>query len=54
MFDRATFTNVFKPVEEAESLPPCCYTSQDFYNLEVKNLFMRVWNFFGRRNSTPA
>ncbi|MDD9903534.1 MAG: hypothetical protein OXT06_08200, partial [Rhodospirillaceae bacterium] len=47
MFDRAAFANVFKPVEEAESLPPWCYTSQDFYDLEVKNLFMRVWNFFG-------
>ena len=47
MFDRAAFTNVFKPEEEAESLPPWCYTSPEFYELEVKNLFMRVWNFFG-------
>jgi len=47
MFDRAEFANVFKPVEEAETLPPWCYTSQEFYDLEVKNLFMRVWNFFG-------
>ena len=47
MYDRASFANVFKPVEEAESLPPWCYTSQEFYDLEVKNLFMQVWNFFG-------
>ena len=47
MYDRTSFANVFKPVEEAESLPPWCYTSQDFYDLEVKNLFMQVWNFFG-------
>jgi len=47
MYDRASFANVFKPVEQAESLPPWCYTSQEFFDLEVKNLFMRVWNFFG-------
>ena len=47
MFDRAAFANIFKPVEEAETLPPWCYTSQEFYDLEVKNLFKRVWNFFG-------
>ena len=47
MYDRADFVNVFKPVEQAESLPPSCYVSEEFYGLEVKNLFMKVWNFFG-------
>lgn len=47
MYDRAAFANVFKPVEQAESLPPWCYTSQEFFDLEVRNLFMRVWTFFG-------
>ena len=47
MYDRAAFANVFKPVEQAESLPPRCYTSQEFFDLEVRNLFMRVWTFFG-------
>ena len=46
-FERAAFANVFKAVEEAESLPPWCYTSQAYYDLEVENLFSRVWNFFG-------
>ena len=46
-FDRAAFANVFKAVEEAESLPPWCYTSKDYYDLEVENLFSRSWNFFG-------
>ena len=47
MYDRAAFANVFKPVEQAESLPPWCYTSQEFFDLELRNLFMRVWTFFG-------
>ena len=47
MYDRASFANVFKPVEQAESLPPWCYTTQAFFDVEVENLFMRVWNFFG-------
>lgn len=47
MFDRAQYRNVFKPVEQAETLPPWCYTSEAFYQAEVNNLFMKTWNFFG-------
>ena len=45
--DRATFDGVFNAVEEAETLPAWCYTSEAYYRLEVENLFSRVWNFFG-------
>ncbi len=53
-FDRSAFANVFKAVEEAESLPPWCYTSRDYYDLEVENLFSRVWNFFGHVDQVAA
>jgi phenylpropionate dioxygenase-like ring-hydroxylating dioxygenase large terminal subunit len=53
MYDRASFANVFKPVEQAESLPPSCYASPEFFDLEVKNLFMSVWNFFGHVDQVP-
>ena len=47
MFDRTQYANVFKPVEQAETLPAWCYTSSDYYRAEVRNMFMKVWNFFG-------
>lgn len=53
MFDRAQYANVFKPVEEAETLPAWCYTSPEFYKAEVQNMFMKVWNFFGHVDQIP-
>ena len=47
MFDPDQYANVFKPVEQAETLPPWCYRSEEFYQAEVTNLFMKTWNFFG-------
>lgn len=47
MFDRARYAGIFKPVEEAETLPGWCYHDPAYYQAEVKNLFMKVWNFFG-------
>lgn len=47
ILDRSAYLSVMKPVEEAETLPPWCYTSEEYYKLEVENLFMKVWNFFG-------
>ena len=53
MFDRAQYANVFKPVEQAETLPAWCYTSPDYYRAEVENMFMKVWNFFGHVDQVP-
>ena len=53
-FDRSAFANVFKPVEDAESLPPWCYTSRAYSDLEAENLFPRVWNFFGHVDQVAA
>ena len=47
IFDRSHYQNVYKPVEEAETLPAWCYTSEEFHKAEIENLFMKTWNFFG-------
>ncbi len=37
-----------RPAEAAESLPPRCYSSQDFLDLEIERLFRRGWHCVGR------
>jgi len=34
-------------------MPTECYTSQEFYNLETKKIFHKVWNFVGRADLVP-
>ncbi|MCP4329802.1 MAG: Rieske 2Fe-2S domain-containing protein [Alphaproteobacteria bacterium] len=53
MFDPATYAKSRLPVTEAETLPAWCYTSEDYHRAEIKNLFMKVWNFFGRVDRIP-
>ena len=53
MFDRAQYANIFKPVEQAETLPAWCYTSEEYYQAEVRNMFMKTWNFFGHVDQIP-
>lgn len=36
------------PLELASTLPPVCYTSQDWYDLEVERIFMKEWLCVGR------
>ena len=36
------------PLLEADTMPTECYTSRDFYDLEIKKIFYKVWNFVGR------
>ena len=51
LFDPHTYANVRKPLLEAETLPPACYTSEEFFQKEVENIFMKVWNFVGRADT---
>ncbi len=44
---------VRRPLLEAETLPPWCYTSRDFYDREVERIFARCWNFMGRADRIP-
>jgi phenylpropionate dioxygenase-like ring-hydroxylating dioxygenase large terminal subunit len=53
LFDPATYACVRRPLEEAETLPPHCYTSETFYRREVSQIFMKVWNFIGRADRIP-
>lgn len=53
VFDPSAYTAVRRPLEEAECLPPWCYTSQDFYGREVERIFLRTWNFVGREDELP-
>lgn len=49
----AQFSNVWRPLEEAETLPPWCYTSPAFYQAEVEHIFLKTWNFLGREDRIP-
>ena len=42
------FTNALKPLNEASTLPPDCYTSEEFFNLEVREIFSKEWVSVGR------
>jgi len=50
LFDPATYRAVRRPLLQAETLPPECYTSPEFYQREVSNIFMKVWNCVGRED----
>ena len=53
LFDARTYEGVRRPLLEAETLPPECYTSDDFFKREVDTIFMKVWNFVGRVDYIP-
>src|SRR5436305_863279 len=53
LFSPATFAGVRRPLEEAETLPPFCYSSDAFFRREVERIFMKVWNFIGRADRIP-
>jgi phenylpropionate dioxygenase-like ring-hydroxylating dioxygenase large terminal subunit len=41
------------PLTEAETLPPWCYTSDEFHEEEVRQIFRRTWCFAGRVDEIP-
>jgi len=53
LFHPETYAGVRRPLLEASTLPPACYTSQAFYRREVQTIFMKVWNFIGRADRIP-
>ena len=53
IFDPARYAGVRKPLLEAETLPPECYTDEAFYRREVETIFLKVWNFIGRADRVP-
>lgn len=53
LLDPALYTNVRKPLLEAETLPAWCYTSPEFYAREMQTIFARCWSFAGREDEIP-
>ena len=53
MFDPELYENLRLPATEAETLPPWCYSSREWYQAEVERLHMKVWNFLGRTDRIP-
>ena len=43
-----SFESSIGKVEESESLPPLCYTNEDFYAFERKAIFYKEWLCAGR------
>lgn len=43
----------YKPLLDASTLPPICYTSEEWYRLEVDNIFMKEWLCVGRIDQIP-
>jgi len=48
MIAATQFDPVRTRLEEAETLPPLCYHSAEFYDLEVQNIFRKKWILMGR------
>ena len=48
------FDRVRKPVLEAETLPAACYSDPEFFEIEKKEIFHKVWNFIGHDDQVKA
>lgn len=53
MFAPQTYAGVREPVERAVTLPPYCYTSQEWYAREVERMFLKEWVMVGRAEQIP-
>ena len=54
LFSANTYVELRKPLLEASTLPPECYTSVDFYQREIERIFLRNWQFVGRVEQLAA
>ena len=53
IFDPRHYDGVRRPLLDAESLPPWCYTSDAFYRREVDEVLVKSWNLVGRVDEIP-
>jgi len=53
IFDPALYEGVRRPLLDAETMPPWCYTSDAFYRREVERIFHKAWNFVGAADQLP-
>ncbi|TVS16597.1 MAG: aromatic ring-hydroxylating dioxygenase subunit alpha [Gammaproteobacteria bacterium] len=49
----ASFESSVASIEQAETLPPACYTSKEFYEFEKEALFNHEWLCVGRESWVP-
>jgi len=54
LLDPRHYERVRRPPLEATTLPAWCYTSPEWYRLELERIFMRAWNLVGRGDRVPA
>src|SRR5437867_13328961 len=43
MFDPATYAEVWRPGAQAHTLPPYAYTSPEWYQREIREVFFKQW-----------
>lgn len=48
IFDARHYAKVRMPLDRAETLPPWCYTAEEFYRREVETIFLKTWYCVGR------
>lgn len=53
LFDPALYAKLRLPLEQAEGLPPACYTDEDFYQRELDQIFHKGWMMVGRVERAP-
>jgi choline monooxygenase len=53
LLDPKLYERVRRPPLEAETLPPWCYTSPAWFELEKRHIFMKSWNLVGRGDRVP-
>ena len=48
LFQAETYRDLRKPLCDASTLPPGCYTQDEFYRREIERVFKRYWQFICR------
>jgi len=53
LFDPALYTELRKPLDQAQGLPPACYFDEAFYQRELETIFHTGWVMVGRVERLP-
>jgi choline monooxygenase len=53
LFSFEAYTDVRKPLLQATTLPPHCYTSPDWYEREIERVWLKSWINVGRQEEIP-
>ncbi|MFN0041765.1 MAG: aromatic ring-hydroxylating oxygenase subunit alpha [Alphaproteobacteria bacterium] len=54
LLDPGNFTAVRRPALEAETLPAWCYTSKEWFDLEMARIIRPAWGYIGHTNRVPS